>query len=210
MDCDHRGVANLLDRGRKVRPLVRFAQTALTGGYVRRMHAAIAADLEQGPHGSILDLGCGDSPLLHSIDPERYVGLDFNPRSLAVARRRYGGEGREWVEGDVTSHPLDDWRGIDAVVCSALFHHLPDEQITALSERIVTEAAPARIVCADTLMIGALKGVIARLDEGEPVRSKDELYALLEPRFEIEPTWSFEVPLRTAHLWGFVLTPRRP
>ncbi len=191
-----------------MRPLVRAAQTAVTGGYVRRMHSNIADDLRRGAHESVLDLGCGDAPLLHSIEPRRYVGLDFNPQSIAAAERRYGGEGREFAVADITSSPLTEWRGFDAVVCSAVFHHLPDEEILALTGKIVDEVAPKRIVCADTLMIGPFKAVMNRLDEGEPSRSKDELYALLEPGFEIEKTWSFEVPFRTAHLWGFILTPR--
>lgn len=201
-------MADLLERGRKVRPLVRAAQTAVTGGYVRRMHANIADDLQRGPHDSVLDLGGGDAPLLHSIEPPRYVGLDINLQSLAAAERRYGGEGREFIEADITSAPLDRWRGFDAVVCSAVFHHLPDEEIVRLTDRIADQVAPQRIVCADTLMIGPFKAVMNRLDEGEPSRTKDELYALLEPRFEIEKTWSFEVPFRTAHLWGFILTPK--
>lgn len=192
-----------------MRPLVKFAQLSLTGGYVRRMFNEIAGDLRKGPHASVLDLGAGDSPLLRAIQPERYVGLDFNPQSVAAARRRYGGGGREFAEADVTREPLAPWRGFDAVVCSALFHHLPDEQVSGLANRIAEEAVPARVVCADTLMIGPLKPMITRLDEGEPSRSKDELYELLAPRFEIEETWGFEVPLRTAHIWGFILTPRR-
>ncbi len=201
-------MASLIDRGRKLRPLVKSAQFALTGGYVRRMFRNIAADLQGGPHESILDLGSGDSHILRELSPPTYVGLDINEVWLAAAERKYGAPGRTFKVADLTHESLEPYRGFDAAICTAVFHHLPDEAVTSLTEKIAREAAPKRVVCADTLMIGPMKGVIARLDEGEPVRSKDELYALLEPRFEIEETWSFEVPLRTAHLWGFILTPR--
>lgn len=203
-----RGLGGLVDRGRGVRPLVKAAQWGLTGGYVRRLNALLAEDIRRGPHELVLELGCGEAPVLGYLDPARYFGIDFNRASIEIARRKHGGPAAELIEADITSTSLASWRGADAVVCSALFHHLADEQLVELLERIVEEVGPSRIVCTDGVDIGPLRHLIAWLDEGDPSRPKADLYALLEPRFEVRETWTFEVPLRTVHVFGFVLTPR--
>ena len=204
------GLGGVVDRARVVRPLVKAAQLGLTGGYVHRLNRLLADQLTAGAHDFVLELGCGDAPLLRKVHPKRYVGLDFNPGSIKAARRRYGGSGAEFVEADICSVALDPWRGADAVVCSAVFHHLPDAEVTGLVRRVFEQVGAERMVCTDGVMVGPFRRAITWLDEGEPTRSTHELYELLSGEAEVSEKWSFVVPFRTVSVFGFELTPKRP
>jgi 2-polyprenyl-3-methyl-5-hydroxy-6-metoxy-1,4-benzoquinol methylase len=166
----------------------------------------LADDVRAGPHGFMLDLGSGRSPLLRHLAPQRYVGLDLHPADLAYAERRFGRPGYEFVAADFMEAPLERWRGADVVTASAVFHHLSDEQVVELVERVQDQVGPSRMVFTDGVTRGPLAGVLTRLDEGEPSRPKEALFELFRPRFEVTETWSYVVPLRTYLYFGFELT----
>ena len=189
-------------------PLItRLGQLAASGEWRMRREALLAEDVRRGPHGFMLDLGSGRSPLLRHLTPERYVGLDLHPADLAYAERRFGRPGYEFVEADFMEAPLQRWRGADVVTASAVFHHLTDEQVTELVGRVQDQVQPARMVFTDGVTRGPLAGPLTRLDEGEPSRPKEALYELFRPRFEVTETWSYVVPLRTYLYFGFELVP---
>jgi Methyltransferase domain len=190
-------------------PLItRLGQLAATGEWRMRREALLADDVRQGPHGFMLDLGSGRSPLLRHLTPERYVGLDLHPADLAYAERRFGRSRYEFVEADFMETVLEGWRGADVVTASALFHHLTDEQVMELVGRVRDQVQPGRMVFTDGVTRGPLAGLLTRLDEGEPSRPREALYELFRPRFEVTETWSYVVPFRTYLYFGFELTRR--
>jgi SAM-dependent methyltransferase len=189
-------------------PLItRLGQLAATGEWRMRREALLAEDVRRGPHRFMLDLGSGRSPLLHHLTPERYVGLDLHPADLAYARRRFGRPGYEFVEADFMEAPLERWHGADVVTASAVFHHLTDEQVRDLVSRVSERLRPGRMVFTDGVATGPLKRVLVSLDEGEPSRRREELYALFHSGFQVTETWSYVVPFRTYLYFGFELTP---
>jgi hypothetical protein len=187
--------------------ITRLGQLAASGEWRMRREALLAADVRRGPHGFLLDLGSGRSPLLRHLTPERYVGLDLHPADLAYARRRFGRPGYEFVEADFMEVPLERWRGADVVTASAVFHHLTDEQVRDLIGRVSEQIRPSRMLFTDGVAIGPLKGVLISLDEGDPSRRPGELYDLFRPGFQVTETWSYVVPFRTYLYFGFELTP---
>jgi hypothetical protein len=189
-------------------PLItRLGQLAASGEWRMRRESLLADDVRGGPHGYLLDLGSGRSPLLGHLTPERYVGLDLHPADLAYAERRFGRHGYEFVEADFMRAPLERWRGADVVTASAVFHHLTDGQVIDLVGRVQDQVQPARMVFTDGVTRGPLAGALTRLDEGEPSRPREALYELFRPRFEVTQTWSYVVPLRTYLYFGFELVP---
>jgi SAM-dependent methyltransferase len=191
-------------------PLItRLGQLAASGEWRMKRGALLAEDIRRGPHDFVLDLGSGRSPLLEHLTPKRYVGLDLHPADLAYAQRRYGRPGYEFVEGDILTAPLKRWRGADVVTASAVFHHLGDEQVTALVDRIQDEMEPGRMVFTDSVTRGPLARPLNHLDEGDPSRPREELYELFRPRFDVTETWSYVVPFRTYLYFGFELVPAR-
>jgi SAM-dependent methyltransferase len=189
-------------------PLItRLGQLAASGEWRMKREELLARDVRQGRHEFMLDLGSGRSPLLEHLAPERYVGLDLHAADLAYASRRYARPGYEFVEADFLEAPLERWRGADVVTASAVFHHLTDEQVTALIGRLQEQVAPGRMVFTDGVAIGPFKNALIALDEGEPRRRPAELYRLFPPGLEVVQTWSYVVPLRTYLYFGFELRP---
>jgi hypothetical protein len=189
-------------------PLItRLGQLAASGEWKMKREALLAEDVRRGPHDFMLDLGSGRSPLLEHLTPDRYVGLDLHEADLAYARRRYERPGYEFVQADFMETPLERWRGADVVTASAVFHHLTDQQVTALIGSLHERVMPGRMVFTDGVAIGPLKNALIGLDEGEPSRQPDELYALFPPGLEVVQTWSYVVPFRTYLYFGFELRP---
>lgn len=187
--------------------IIRAGQTAVTGEWKHRAHGLLADEIRSGPHGSVLDLGSGRSPLLQHLEPERYVGLDLHRPDLDYAQRRFGRPGYEFLRADILEERLERWHGVDVVTSSSLFHHLGDDQVVTLVDRIATQVRPQRWVFLDTVAIGPLGGLVTRIDYGNPARPKDQLFRLFRPGFNVTETWSYDNRFRTFHVFGFELRP---
>ena len=71
--------------------------------------------------GPMLDAGCGTGLNLSSM-PSGSVGLDINPRNLALIRSRL--PDRMAVEGDIENMPFGD-AAFETVVCTEVLEHVP-------------------------------------------------------------------------------------
>ena len=91
--------------------------------------------------GSVLDLGCGTGELAASLSTGREVfGVDPAGAMLDVARRRPGGYGVTWVEGDARSVRLD--RRFDLIVLTG---HAFQVFLTEADRRTVIETIAAHL-----------------------------------------------------------------
>ncbi|MBB3225860.1 SAM-dependent methyltransferase [Luteibacter sp. Sphag1AF] len=101
----------------------------------RRLRAAI-------PHlkGMVLDFGCGSGALARMLPPERYVGVERDSESLAVARQQYP---RHRFVRDLEDVP----EVVDTVVSLAVIEHVSDPVgfLRALSG-VLNDDAQSRIV----------------------------------------------------------------
>ncbi len=84
----------------------------------------------------VLDLGCGNGRDMRLMEEKglRTVGLDFSSGQLSSVRKRADGS-TLLVMGDVVKLPFRDCIA-DAVLLSAVLHHIPDagERVLALRE----------------------------------------------------------------------------
>jgi SAM-dependent methyltransferase len=200
-------MAGLYQRALSVRPLVAVGQFAVTGERIPRRHRLLAAEVARGPHDFVLDLGCGSAPLLRYLRPARYVGVDAHEPSLAVARRRRAYPGSEFVLADLMRAPLADWRGADVAVISSVTHHLDDGAVLALTERLRDDVAPRRLLLQDAQATGPLGPLVTALDDGDHLRPRADLVALLSSRFSVSTLWTYENPLRSFHQFLLELAP---
>lgn len=97
---------------------------------VGRVRRRVARALAPPPGATVLDLGCGTganaAPLCRAVGPAgRYVGVDFAPGVLRVARRRLRRRQPAWrdratfLRGDATRPPVDAER-VDAACATFL------------------------------------------------------------------------------------------
>ena len=84
---------------------------------VRRMVARYAM-----PNAPILDAGCGTGLNLRHL-PEGSVGVDINPRNVALLQERL--PNHVVVEGDVEHLPFADG-SFGTVLCTEVIEHIPD------------------------------------------------------------------------------------
>lgn len=107
-------------------------------GYIQRHYEAPRLKrLSKGRADNILELGCGQGTgariIYDLFSPQRYVGIDLDPRMIARARRRSGAlADATFTEGDVTALEFPD-STFDLVVDFGIVHHVPNWK-DALSE----------------------------------------------------------------------------
>jgi SAM-dependent methyltransferase len=136
----------------------------------------------------MLDAGCGTGLNLSSL-PAGSVGIDLNPRNLALVRQRL--PGHVAVEGDIEDMPFADGT-FATVVCTEVLEHVPYPE-TALSEihrvlrpgGMLVGSVPARSA------IWRLRFLSSTCPGDEPFHHEyvpDEVRAMLN-RFDIKRIW---------------------
>jgi SAM-dependent methyltransferase len=98
-----------------------FEQFCLENGTTSFEALVTAAALR--PQQTVLDLGCGEGPLLRSVlrCDVRYIGVDFSAASLAAARQQFGATAAAFVEADAGQMPLPD-ASCDVVLSHMALH----------------------------------------------------------------------------------------
>lgn len=163
--------------------LVHLGQWAVTGERASHRLRLFADEITAGSHDFVLDLGCGEAPLLDYIRPSRYVGIDSHEPSLAEARRLHAIPGRDFVLADLDAVDYSQWRGADVVTIASVTHHLADDEVVSLLAQVADEIRPRRILISDAEPSGVLGPLVRALDDGDHFRTRDQLAVLLAPRF---------------------------
>ena len=102
---------------------LRFAARLVADLQVRTVHRHLRGFLPQ-LSGSVLDLGCGQSPYRHLLGPNaRYLGIDFEG-----SRHFEYAEEKDVTYFDGRRIPLDDG-SVDHVICTEVLEHCPDPAV---------------------------------------------------------------------------------
>ena len=95
----------------------------------RRVKKALIEAAAVPVGGTVLDLGCGTGTMTRWIKQQypdaRVIGLDADPRILAIAREKAtrAGVEIEFLEANATDIPLQE-NSVQRVLSSLFFHHL--------------------------------------------------------------------------------------
>lgn len=96
---------------------------------LKRRAKKIVISLDPRPADTVLDAGCGDGFYLHLISQltkAKLVGLDDNPKALALARHYVPNPHLNLVLGDVMHMPFKS-NSFQKIICSEVLEHLPDD-----------------------------------------------------------------------------------
>ncbi|MEN8159951.1 MAG: methyltransferase domain-containing protein [Myxococcota bacterium] len=112
---------------------------------VERELRALQKRLGGRPIGRVLSIGCGDAPFecLLARHAEAVVGIDLSPDGIEKARQRAAAEGLGNLEFRCqTLSELSPDERFDGVVCIGLLHHVPEEDLDALLDRVHAQLNP--------------------------------------------------------------------
>jgi len=100
-------------------------------GFVQRHYEAPRLKrLSTGMADNVLEIGCGQGAgariIYDLFSPQRYVGIDLDPRMIRRARRKARALlNATFVEGDVSSLEFPD-ASFDLVIDFGIVHHIPN------------------------------------------------------------------------------------
>ena len=86
---------------------------------------------EVSKHDLVLDVGCGEGRLLQELGSKAdYTGIDFSPKLIDMAKRRYKGRKTRFITGDVCQKETwNDLKKYDKIFLVAMLHHLPTRKL---------------------------------------------------------------------------------
>lgn len=138
----------------------------------------------------VLDVGCGPGTNAPFFTHAEYLGLDLSPGYVEFARARFRGR---FEVADATAFTLAGEAPFDFVLLNSLMHHLDDDQVRRVLDRVAPLVAPGGAVHVLDLVLPRRPGpawALARLDRGEHPRPRERWLELLGERLEpleVEP-----------------------
>ena len=138
----------------------------------------------------ILDVGCGPGDNVLKYPNSEYVGIDISQEYIDNANNRYGMLGRFYCVS-VDEIEKTDITKIDIVIIKAVIHHLSDEQISGMLEKLKNIMNPGGVLitldCTFCPKQNPISRMFVSIDRGMFVREVDHYRALLRKSFkEIE------------------------
>ena len=134
-------------------------------------------------NGIILDIGCGPgNKSIHFKNSKLYIGLDISQIYINEARQLYGSFGKFYTMSatEIDKLPYSD---IDLVLLNGVFHHLSDEQVKEVLEKVSKKLSKNGVLVTvdPTLVKGRFfANSIVSKDRGMHVRTPSSLIAITE------------------------------
>ena len=103
--------------------------------------------------GAVLDLCCGDGfydYYFYRHKAKHILGIDINPRAIALAKREHAAPNIEYILGDVMSYPITSGK-YDTVICRGAIEHFTENEQSILMGRISDALKSGGWFCGDTV-----------------------------------------------------------
>ena len=167
-------------------PLIyNFFQEIVGGNVARRRFLNEVVKAKIGD--KIVDVGCGPAKMIEWLPSVNYIGIDVSKEYINSARVKYGDRG-DFLVGDTKSLENDErLRDADIVLCSALLHHLSDEEAISLmhfARKALNKNG--RLVTGDPCWLpnqGFISRWVVSMDRGKNVRTEEGYRRIAETVF---------------------------
>ena len=152
-----------------------FFQEIVGGNAARRKF--IREIVRAQPGDKVIDVGCGPAKMIEWLPDVNYVGIDVSESYIESAQMKYGNKG-VFLVGDTRTLEKDErLMDADIVLCSALLHHLNDEEALDLM-RFAHRALKqnGRLVTGDPCWVpnqGFISRRVVSMDRGKNVRTEE-------------------------------------
>ena len=165
--------------------------------------------LSTGTADNILEIGCGQGAgariIYDLFGPQKYSGIDLDPRMIRRAKRIAGGlPNATFTEGDVSKLEFPD-SSFDIVMDFGIVHHVPDWK-NALAEVHRTLKVHGEFLFEDLSVETWERGIgipfkrIADHPYDQMFRKQEFVYELVSQGFAVDTHESS--PLSFYHFWG--------
>ena len=159
----------------------------LTSITFRKTNEKIVQLLNPKRNSSFLDVGCGSGILIKNLlalnSNIKLYGLDITPKTVEVAKRKFGNEPNvEITLGSAVKMPYQD-NTFDYVTCASSFHHHPDP-LQSAKEMVRVLKPGGRLLILDMCIEGLLRKILFKVEnvyhnEGKVYRlTNKEMYDL--------------------------------
>lgn len=138
----------------------------------------------------VLDIGCGTGDFFDQRYP-KYIGIDINEKFISFAKRKYKKfKNAKFVVEDALSYNYkEESRKRVGIILVSMMHHLSDEQLFSLFNKIQNLRLSSLVVC-DIIPNpkGYLEKLMVVLDQGSYIRNKKRKIEILSRYFDIIDT----------------------
>ena len=152
--------------------------------------AVLAEDARPAAGEHVLDVGCGTGPLLNHLPAVTYLGVDTNPRYLALAARqaRRLNVRATFTALNAAAEPPAAPASIDLALAFGVLHHLDDAHAASLLRNVskTLKHPGGRLVTLDpvrTRDASSLARLRQHLDRGAHIRTEAACRQLVESVF---------------------------
>jgi SAM-dependent methyltransferase len=152
----------------------------------------------------VLDLGCGPGINTPFFDHADYTGLDWNDAYIEYARKRYG---KTYISADACTWQPDAGKEFDLVFANSFFHHIDDENVDRILERMSRSLSVDGVVHILDLVLPEKHRVgrwLAKNDRGDFPRSLDHWHELFSRQFEPLHFEPYSIDFMGLGLWQMV------
>lgn len=139
---------------------------------------------------TILDIGCGTGELLKYFPNNisyKYIGIDLNEKYIEQARKRHKDKGTFFCGEISTTFQFDFEHKFDKIFAFALLHHLDDDIIDSMLQKVVKLLKPDGIFCTIDPTFAPNQSPIAKkiisMDRGQNVKSPENYTQTIEKVF---------------------------
>jgi SAM-dependent methyltransferase len=172
--------------------------------FAEQKFAPVSANNDLRRVRRVLDVACGPGTNTHHFEQPYYLGVDFNPRYIANARKSHG---REFVVADVRKFRTDPKERFDFILVNSFLHHLDTRDVLDVLTHLrslLTEDGHVHLLELVLPENASISRLLARWDRGKYARPLGEWQSIFSQVFAPVAFEPYPLTAMGVVLWNMV------